>query len=370
MIVILTEDLFSEVNTLPLLAIFQLGMEGRHIIWTKPLRDPSAPSSIDGWLGSLPAPIQKSVEEVLEFGAEEHVAAGTLRIVVGSDSQPQLATGWPQVSLVDGLRLLRTPLTAVLENRRSDRAFLEAITLPEHRPALQKAVANGWLCFESSGGITELAKRLEDQHAQEESPSAPKRDAPLCHLRWWCLCDRDSSEPDDFSKPAKKVEATRKKFQPALPYGPLKRRMIENYLPEAALKLWAEKTNDPDERQRRKAKLAAWAKLPGSLRERFEMKQGFLWGLPKERKSELKNKPLAKITKAELNHALAPQTPEEKTTLEKLHRDKDFLPMLQAGLGDDLSSLFSDEQFQESWLQSEVPHGERFDLIQSILNRL
>mgnify|MGYP000898386706 FL=1 len=47
MIVILTEDLFSEVNTLPLLAIFQLGMEGRHIIWTKPLRDPSAPSSID-----------------------------------------------------------------------------------------------------------------------------------------------------------------------------------------------------------------------------------------------------------------------------------------------------------------------------------
>lgn len=368
MIAILSEELFSAANTLALLAILQMGMEGRHIIWTKPPYASDASSAINSWLTKLPPVIQASAKQILEFGIQESVTSETLRIVI-SKPDPSSNSEPPSVSLVDGLRLLRTPLTAVLENRRSDRAFLEAIALPEHRSMLRQAVTSGWLCFESSGGITELVKRLEDLR-DPQPESARSSEAHLTHLRLWCLCDRDSSEPGGFSKPAKQVDVARNTFKPVIPYGPLKRRMSESYLPEAALRLWSGKPTDGHERKVRNDKVDELFKLLPSLRERFELKQGFLWGLSRERKEQLRRAPNKRITQAELKRALSPQTPEEKTNLTVLHRDKTFLRDLQDGLGADLSSIFSDQQFEESWLTSEVPREERFDLIQSILNRL
>lgn len=372
MIAILTADLFSQANTLPLLTIFQLGSEGRHIIWTHPVRDPAdqASSAIGLWLQTLPLFLRESVAAVLDFGTESSIAAGTLRIVITADTERQISPGWPHVTLTDGLRLLQTPLAVVLENRRSDRAFLEGITLPAQRPSLKQAVASGWLCFESSGGIPELVKRLEDQVEQEKLPTQQRKEAALCHLRWWCLCDRDSSKPGGLSDQADRLETARKELKPELPYGPLRRRMSESYLPEKALELWADKPAKEDERRLRQTQLAAWKKLSPSLRERFELKQGFLWGLSGARKTQLMSSPKHTVTKAELLRALSPQTPAEKTLVTELHRDKAFLQALKSGLGNELSALFSDEKFQEAWLNGEVSHAERFDLIQSILSRL
>jgi|JI10StandDraft_1071094.scaffolds.fasta_scaffold20440_3 hypothetical protein len=372
MIVLLRAELFTQQNTLALLAIFQHGTEDRHVIITYPVDGKELNPVIISWLESLPLGLQKTIQTVIDYGKETQLLPDTLRLVVTQDPDGSKINdrGWPHVSLVDGLRLLRTTLTAILENRFGDRAFLTAIALPEHKSKLNQAVKEGWLCFESSGGIEQLVKRLKIQTDEATRPSRERKEASLAELRWWCLCDRDNSSPTGLSPNAQSVETARRKFLPELPYGPLQRRTIENYLPMQIIQHWAEEPSDAEEKSLRLQKVQAWEKLPPSLRARFAMKKGLLWGLSKERKTKLCNAPQMRVNVSEFTKAFSPANPDEQNTLRELHKDHSVLRALQEGFGDQIGSLFAHPRLQESWVQDEVTHEERFDLLQSLLARL
>lgn len=364
MLVIIEESLFSgQADVLDLLSIFQLALEERHSILTDPLFEPGNPTSCPSmhrWLETLLPGLKEAVLLVLEDSAKRAANYGktVLTVHIGSLSKSVFTSTAARVTLVDGLRLLRTPLTVLLENRRNDGAFLRALAVREHRERLDNAINKGWLTIESSGGIEELALRIQAGRKRHIEP-----------LRWWVLCDRDSGSLAILSKEAQKIEERRRKCLPGpLPYGALRRRMSENYLPLACLDRWAEEGYGSQRKQRREI-VKAFKAMPESLRHRFHLKKGFFAGLSERQKDGIR-KSKGIVTPAERRAAFPDATPKELHYLNNMTDTE--VRLLQEGFGDQLRDQFikGDPQALEDWIHKELPYTERFELIQSMLERI
>jgi hypothetical protein len=359
MLVTLEQDLFRKPDSLALYSIFRLGLEGRHVILTDPVYLADAEGPLSAWLSSLPPDEGGLVKGVLDDGIERAAAASATRLGVriGTLQTSDFDPATLRVNLDDGLQLLRAPLTVLVENRRSDGTFLRALLTKETRSAWERAEAQGWLTIESTGGIDESVKRLEEGH-----------DKPLLHLRWWVLCDRDSNTPQGLSYQSAKVEEWRmKSLAGPVPYGPLKRRMSESYLPLPALDLWVEAKQGPEKTDRRK-RVAAFKQMPQSLRILYHMKNGFSSGLSRERKETLEAG--VALTSEEILAAFPEASADEQNYLRDLPAEE--RQHLQKGFGDGLREYFAtiDRSSLDDWISHEIPPLERLKLIESVLERI
>lgn len=128
------------------------------------------------------------------------------------------------------LTLLGYPLRVLLENGRTDRDFLLAFANRSLRKELRKAAEQGWLIFESAGGIDEILPRLNEvkEHQVER-------------YRIYCLSDSDARELGAPSQKARRVQhAIRRLAKRAGLHEDrcghvLRRRAAENYAPPEEL---------------------------------------------------------------------------------------------------------------------------------------
>lgn len=349
-------------------ALFRLALKRRHVFLTSPVyaQGQSGSQPIDTWLAQQPQDIQKAVRMILSNGVLE--AAGqrpsTLRIRISTAAVSNWLASPPELTLDDGLTFLQAPLVAHVENQESDARLLRAMADPQQRPALQEAEIKGLLRFQGCGGIDELHKRIQAGDGQ-----------PSHHLRWWYTSDRDSGEAGGLSRRAHELRDLCQRQRPPIPYGPLSRRMSESYLPLPLIALWSQEGSSK-KRSHRRAIYDEFCRMPGTLRHRFEMKQGFIWSLSEERRKELQHRG-SRVTTDEIFSAF-PDVPRTATNnpeyqyLNALSRDPKRILALQSGLGSKIGEFFDRvaERDLDVWLGNDVSHAERFDLIQTLLDRV
>ena len=236
-------------ETLLILALCAFGVQERHRI------RPDVRPVWNQWAERLPPDLADEVR--LAWDESER------RATLGRPSErvqvrPVGAPGFAQVPIVldpaTALALLGRPLRIMLENGRTDRAFLLAFADKSSLRALTNAEAAGFLVFETCGGISEL----------EIHVSAARRGAPMDVLRTMYLCDSDAIKPGVPSDPAVRVDKhlarlERRFSRPPRHFGRvLTRRAAENYAPPGAVLRWAVTIFGGDEAWR----LIAQAKTP------------------------------------------------------------------------------------------------------------
>jgi len=217
-------------DDLALLGLCAFGLSGRHRV----VRDEN--EVWEGWAGGFGKSLK---EELLTAWKNSEQSVGTGRKgarVRVTNAKRSLEVGGLQLPPNEAFNLLARPLRILLENGRNDRAFLLAFADAAAWARLTAAESEGWLEFETAGGIGELKARLKDVPQRSEQHL----------LRTLYLCDSDAKHPDVPSPEAEEVRnglhGLSKRFSGREAYfgSVLKRRAAENYAPAAAVVSWAQ----------------------------------------------------------------------------------------------------------------------------------
>jgi hypothetical protein len=187
------------------------------------------------------------------------------RVIVNSaESQESQATSSDlPLTARAARRFLSEPLRIVMENIESDGVFLDAVfdaLGPGELHDLRKCEPPA-LCYDSPGGNGEIPKRV--RHYINDSAW---RDIPR---RLFVLTDSDRLEPQDSEGAAAK-SIRRQCEKTGLPCHVLRKRTIENYVPQQAIDAWAEKPEHTIARDM----VAALTRLNEDQRNYFPMKEG------------------------------------------------------------------------------------------------
>lgn len=264
-------------DELLVLAICALGLDGRHAVVALERE------RWDLWArGSFPANVADSLELVWSEG-ERVVSEGArvLTVRVRPDTARRFTGDCLALDPSTALGLLGRPLRVLLENGRNDRRFLLAFARQDQRERLRQAERQGWLVFETAGGITELKVRAESVKEQlgrlgqdlEASRSEQDREICLELLRTMMVSDSDARElpaKDHRSPEAAAIAGcleeleqrfSRSRFVSADSradaiarvrgrFGAvLRRRAAENYAPPTEVLRWARKCMGKDASQ-------------------------------------------------------------------------------------------------------------------------
>ncbi|MFO7563765.1 MAG: hypothetical protein R6X02_14060 [Enhygromyxa sp.] len=241
MIVELSRSLFSsetldDLDDVLLLEILRLGMHGRFGVKTRPAFRKDGGEPINRWIAQQSPRAAETATRGLERGLqwkEYSWPKGRLepRVIIESKGQPD----WPR-SFDEGParlalgqdveRLLRRPLRLKLENEINDRHFLERTVPAMWRKRWRTAMSNGWIEPEQGGGISEIRRVLINEVAADDCR----------RLRLWVMFDSDATGPGDVHEEAERTRAACEDV--GVPYHMLERRMIENYVPEPAMRGW------------------------------------------------------------------------------------------------------------------------------------
>jgi hypothetical protein len=308
----------ADVHALSLLAVFEVCLDARHALLTDPLFDEEKTAPVNDWLRGLPESQRRLAESVLRQGPTLAAMRHRLTPMVRVRGQGQQASHWrgtpPCLTVPDALRLLRTPLKLMVENRRNDRAFLLWLASPSYRRAIAEAEAKGWLEFVHAGGINEMLEQLKelDRLAGDDSRAWIER------LRLWLLFDRDSrkqdrSAPSDTSNKLLETSASLAPPWPVMAHQ-LARRSIENYLPEHALYSWAEDPARTQQKIQRRHQVRAFFQASPAARDSFNVKKGLLGDLPKSLRDQIRSQSRP-IHDHELDPLFRPWSPEAREHL-------------------------------------------------------
>jgi hypothetical protein len=235
-------------ETLSVLALCAFGLTGRHRV----LVDDRA--KWDAWANMLPVDLAEEVQVVWGLG-EEAATTGpaSLRVAVRPNRLCDLLGDPIVVTPPVALTLLGRPLRLLLENGRNDRTFLLAFCDSATRTSLENAEREGWLVFDSAGGIAELKARLEST-LQGPYDDAARAEA----LRTLYLCDSDALEAGVLLGHAKDIERSLRRLHqrfrrhldsrsPPRRLGwVLGRRAAENYAPPGDVLRWAAAKHGPE----------------------------------------------------------------------------------------------------------------------------
>lgn len=373
--VIIEQTVFDEVgetSALPLLEFFALASDERHTLLTKPLySEDETGQPLARWLARFPKPLKKLCESVLMQGQDrastEPPDTAQCRVVARGPSDWKRS----RLCIADALRLLRTPLRLLLENRRNDYEFLLRLAPPARREELQQAVADGWIEIAQGGGLGEIKKLLK------ELITAPAGDlrARVERLRLWVMFDRDS-DPEDRSEPSptsKETAALCGKSQTetgdpwSLPFVQLSRRSVENYIPIRLLERWADRGSGR-ERDGRRKRVAALARLTPTARWQYNMKHGLLGDVSGSIRREIqKEKNSRELIDGDLDPLFRGLSREDRR-------------LLTTGFGADIASLFHAplgiaEASREHWFLEEYQRGpstqpDRAAILEGVFARL
>jgi hypothetical protein len=280
--VYLDEGLFESSTADPVCIIELIGMagDGRHRILLSPsFRDRDERNlPRDRWIGRQEEHLRQRLAQLLVVSASEASmsALDVPRITVIDGDQSDWIAG--DLCMADALRLLRAPLRLLVENRRSDWAFLLAIVDGAHRRALRDAEHKNWLDVQHGGGLGEIKDRLRNIVA----PAAKDAGWHLERLRTWVMFDRDA-DVEDPRRPSRDSNEVLELCRSDELHGPwsfphlqLGRRTIESYIPLEALAA-RDGAGDPASPK------VARRKALGDLREEhpisafaYNMKEGFM----------------------------------------------------------------------------------------------
>jgi hypothetical protein len=279
-----------EAEDLAFLHLFALAHDGRHVLLTAPTFGPDGPREVLDWLARLPDAFCRQVRQALEQSVRAASAlpanAVGVRLVAGSSSD------WPagRLCLPDAVRLLRTPLGVMVENRRADWRFLLALAPPVQRDQLQHALDQGGLEILHAGGLGEMKAWLEELLVQ---PFTSVSNAARL-LRLWVMFDRDA-DPADRSQPSQ-ASIDMKSLCESAPARPwplghhqLGRRAIENYLPLVALWHWQSDKSGAEGKRRRKivSALCELRKRKPEAAYQYNMKRGLIGDLPRAARDDI-----------------------------------------------------------------------------------
>jgi hypothetical protein len=296
--VLIEQPFFAGPDALSLrfLEIFALARDGRHTVLTRPLFGSGNDELIEAWLAALPKSVAEEVRLVLRQGVIDatKLLAGVAGITVTDSSSSDWISA--RLRLHDAVRLLRTPLGLLLENRRADLHFLLALAPPTHRRQLKSALEHGWIEVLHGGGLGDMEALI--QELQSDVSTSIGRKARL--LRLWVMFDRDSA-PSDRSQPSPSSErmktlcensAPAAKLPWPLSYHQLGRRAIENYLPERLLRVWQEARSGDENTKRRRAveALCELRKTRPTAAHQLHMKKGLYGDLVPEIQKDIKEK--------------------------------------------------------------------------------
>lgn len=236
----------ARLELLSLLALCAFGLQGRHRVV------PDDRAIWEHWARNLPRNLADEVLHAWDLGeARSSVGQASLQLRVCADVVCNLR-GRPIVATPDvALALLGRPLRILLENSRNDRAFLLAFCDRETKRIFLHAEREGWLVFDTAGGIGEIKVRLSSI-----LDGLSERPAQAEALRTLYLCDSDARE---LGKPSEEAEHVQKcldvlhaEFARHLDQAGwlgwvLTRRAAENYAPAGDVLRWATLKHGPKE---------------------------------------------------------------------------------------------------------------------------
>lgn len=235
MIIVLHEDALADTDgQLELVAVVWAAFHRRHwLLMDPPYSEEDVSHPGHDWLNSLPA----SIAEVAKLLLSEHVVQATTNAprttvhVHGREHEARLS--WPDLRLPcdRAAAFVLHPLGVLLEDRRSDGAFLLAAAPRRWRSELERALGDGALELLNGGGLGNMLHHIREQ-----------RDARTA-ARLWVLFDRDQHDGRPPGTPSKESERLRAECEQLRNHGlghhQLRCRSIENYLPVELLKTWA-----------------------------------------------------------------------------------------------------------------------------------
>lgn len=177
-------------------------------------------------------------------------------LLVGVDAPPGSLSPAKAVQF-----LLRIPLKILMENRFTDGTFVDAIISvladPEIRRLKDELDA---LAYDSQGGNGELKKLVEAVHAEAMRKGLP--------LRVVVLTDSDGGRAGQKSRKAGDIEKTCEQF--GIRCVVLRKRSIENYVPDEVIREW----RDEPAQTTRRPRIDAFLRLVGEQRDHFPVKDG------------------------------------------------------------------------------------------------
>jgi hypothetical protein len=227
------------------------------------------------WQASLDPATAAAVALALDWSTKENAERPSGVEVLVAARQDSAWTRL-ELTLADAIDLASRPFHMFVENSESDGRFLRAMLTAEERIWFDELVEREWLLLQSTGGITELEKRVR---WATETPSRLLRGAALFDGD---AVESPTTEPEsdnDFllrlhANSRGALECCRKAQAGnarAFPHHVLRRRCIENYLPTPALERWASQGGAKRDHQRKL--VAELARLPH--RHRFHLKEGY-----------------------------------------------------------------------------------------------
>ena len=240
MIVTIYDDVFAPdtADDVLLTWILRQGMNGRFGVHTRPVFRHGESRHVNRWLERL----SDSARETARLGLRRGLGWLSREWPRGR-REPEVMvevgarTEWPRsfdeaearFALGEELEaFLARSLRLKLENEVADWYFLQRVVPPEWRARWQRATKRGWLEPEQGGGITEIRRVLEQEVVHDDRR----------RLRMWVMFDSDRDEPGMFAA-VHAEDITRVCQHLGVPHHMLARRMIENYVPESALRAWA-----------------------------------------------------------------------------------------------------------------------------------
>jgi hypothetical protein len=203
---------------LELLGIFALALDGRHRVF-------APQQAIDGWPPMGHPHIGDTVSLVLAESLRCDLLGSPVDILRVSGAPVAWA---PPANLTPthAFRFLARPLRVILENGSTDRNFLLAFATRSERQTLEDAEREGWLHFESGGGIHGVCERLEALLGRPELAA-----------RVFAICDSDRRMPGEASSSAQEVRRVARRLtrgmniqDPDWIVHILERRAAENYV--------------------------------------------------------------------------------------------------------------------------------------------
>lgn len=248
---LLDPSLFAKQTPIQLVALAFSAIVGRHRIEI----DPDAREEFTAWAHKLgeAGDMVLRAEELSARESAHRESAITIRVMMREQSS------WSKRTLTvdDAIDLAHKPFRVLLENGVSDRRFLLATMSPEDRKWVEERIEHEWLELEGCGGIGELKKRVESWALKEQNS-----------LRSAALFDGDaveppSSEPESDDAFRARLATTSKKvlelcereptvLDAGLLHHVLRRRAIENYLPDSALEAWTQSAGGAQQEARRR----------------------------------------------------------------------------------------------------------------------
>jgi hypothetical protein len=238
-----------------LVSFFNYALDERHRVEAD-LAHPAA----SAWLAEQSRGLQEEIRLAVDASVEaEAREPAHTRVIVGRFAATDFASRPTRIRLEDAGAFLEAPVSLLLEDQSTDRAFLLTMLTLEERRSLEKQAGRGYVRVDHGGGLGSMRTQVIE-----------RRQNPMTPHRLWVLFDSEALRPNT---PSAQSEALRTACGD-VPYYQLSRRQIESYIPGAALNAWASDVKRAAQRRRR-AVLNAFLSMRAEQRHHFNLKAGF-----------------------------------------------------------------------------------------------